>query len=450
MRPFIVLLVMLIGAVSVTVSAQEAPASAPTPATSVQAPAAAASSDVPDRPDLERVRNFTRVYELIRRAYVKKLDHDQLMDAAIKGMLAELDPHSAFLDNKGMQHLKEEAEGEYAGLGVVVSSLHDKMVVVSPIDDTPASKAGIRSGDIIVQVDGDPVDPNDVQASIDKLRGDPGTDVTLVLKHGADAEPETKTLTRAMISRQTVHVRQQVPGYAYIRISQFQRHTGDQLADKLGDYIDEQGTPKGVILDLRSNPGGLVKAATQVADLFLDDGLIVRTQGRVEGSDESYRATSGDVLHGAPMVVLVNEGTASAAEIVSGALHDLQRAVLVGRQTFGKGVVQTVLPVDDSHALKLTTARYYTPSGTSIQAEGITPDIVVPDLVAKAGDHPPMLVRGEADLPHHLRNGQKQDGAPTASASSAQNEDPSSLAETDYALAQALNVLQGMAMSRSD
>lgn len=422
---------------------------APASAASTAAPAAAASSAMPDRPSLEDIRNFTRVYEIIRQAYVKKVDNKALMNAAIKGMLSELDPHSAYLDKQGMRELREETSGQYAGLGVVVTSRDQQLVVIAPIDDTPAAKAGLKPGDVILKIDGAPVDPQDVAASIDKLRGKAGTKITLTLVHDqAGSMPVTKTLTRAMISMTSVRVRDIEPGYVYIRISQFQRDTAQDLDRQLSQLIAKNGQPKGVILDLRSNPGGLVMAATGVADSFLDGGLIVSTRGRVEGSDMSIRAQPGDLLAGAPMVVLVNHGTASAAEILSGALKDHHRAVIMGQRTFGKGVVQTVMTVDPTHVVKLTTARYYTPDGTSIQAEGITPDIIIPDLVAQTGDAPPSLIDSEADLPHHLHNENPKAVQASHAASAQTLADNSALAERDYALAQALSVLKGMVLAR--
>ncbi len=423
---------------------------APAPATSTTAPAPASSNALPDRPSLEDIRNFTRVYEIIRQAYVKKIGNEALMDAAIKGMLGQLDPHSAYLDREGMRELRQETSGEYAGLGVVVTSRDHKLVIIAPIDDTPAAKAGLKPGDTILEIDGTPVNPKDVEASIDKLRGKPGSKITLTLVHDkAGSLPFTRTLTRAMISMTSVHMREIDPGYAYIRISQFQSDTAHELDRELERLIAEHGQPKGIILDLRSNPGGLVMAATGVADTFLDGGLIVSTRGRVDGSDMSIHAHPGDLAKGAPMVVLVNHGTASAAEILSGALKDHHRALVMGRRTFGKGVVQTVMPVDTDHVLKLTTARYYTPDGTSIQAEGITPDIIIPDLVAKVGDAPPTLIDSEADLPHHLDNENPASVKASHAASALALADNSTLAEHDYALAQALSVLKGMVLART-
>lgn len=422
---------------------------APAAAASAAAPASAASSATPDRPSLEDIRNFTRVYEIIRQAYVKKVDNKALMTAAIQGMLSELDPHSAYLDRKGMRELREETSGQYAGLGVVVTSRDQQLVVIAPIDDSPAAEAGIKPGDVILKINGAPVDPQDVETSIDKLRGKAGSKVSLTMVHDQPGSmPFTKTLTRAMISMTSVRTRELDPGYVYIRISQFQSDTSPDLNRELGQLIAKDGQPKGVILDLRTNPGGLVTAATGVADTFLDNGLIVSTRGRVEGSDMSFRAHAGDLLKGAPMVVLVNHGTASAAEILSGALKDHHRALIMGQRTFGKGVVQTVMPVDNDHVLKLTTARYYTPDGTSIQAEGITPDIIIPDLVAHAGDAPPSLIDSEADLPHHLHNENPATVQANHAAAARTLAGNSALAEHDYALAQALSVLKGMVLAR--
>jgi carboxyl-terminal processing protease len=423
--------------------------SAPTPAASIAAPATAASRAAPDRPSLADIRNFTRVYEIIRQAYVRKVDNKTLMSAAIKGMLRELDPHSAYLDRKGMRELSEETSGHYAGLGVMVTGRDHQLVVIAPIDDTPADKAGIKPGDVILKIDDVPVDPKDVEASIDKLRGKPGSKITLTLVHDTNgAMPFTKTLMRALITMSSVHLRALEPGYLYIRISQFQAATADNLNHKLEQWIGKHGQPKGTVLDLRSNPGGLVSSAAGAADTFLNGGLIVRTRGRVHGSDMRLSAHPGDLLKGAPMVALVDHGTASAAEILAGALKDHHRALIMGQRTFGKGVVQTVIPVGADHVLKLTTARYYTPEGTSIQAQGIKPDIRIPDLVARAGNTPPTLIGSEADLPHHLANEHPQAPQVGATASARTLAKDSKLAEQDYALAQALSVLKGMVLAR--
>ncbi len=422
------------------------------PAIVMSAPALATSSALPDRPDLTTIRNFTQVYAIIRKAYVKKISNKALMQAAIRGMLSELDPHSAYLDREGMRQLSHETSGQYAGLGIIVTSRDHKLTVIAPLDDSPAAKAGIKSGDVILKVNGKPVDPDDVDASADKLRGKAGTKITLTIMHDKASVPVTKTLTRALISMTTVHVEPLTPddAYAYVRISQFQTTTAHDLDRDLADWIGKHGQPRGVVLDLRDNPGGLVSAAVGAADSFLDSGRIDSTKGRVAGSDNHYDAHPGDLLHGAPLVVLVNHGTASAAEILAGALKDNHRALIMGRRTFGKGVVQTVIPIDNDHVLKLTTARYYTPAGTSIQAEGITPDILVPELVAHAANAPPMLIGSEADLPHHLDNSDPAAVRASRSASARALAANKSLAENDYALSQALSVLQGMVMARNE
>lgn len=429
--------------------AQDAPQPAstvPAPAASSAAPAAA-SSAAPEPPDLQAIHNFTRVYEIIRRAYVDKVDNQALMHAAITGMLSKLDPHSAYLDRSGMHTLSQETSGQYSGLGVVVTVRDHKLMVIAPLDGTPADKAGIRPGDVILKINGDPVNPDNVQASIDQLRGKPGTKVTLVILHQKASVPVTKTLTRELIALTSVHLHQLAPGYLDIRISQFQSTTAHQLHHKLAEWIDQHGQPQGVVLDLRSNPGGVVKAAVSVADTFLNQGRIVSTRGRIQGSDLHFRAHPGDMLLGAPMVVLVNHGTASAAEIVTGALKDNHRAVVMGRRTFGKGVIQTVIPVDNDHVLKLTTARYYTPDDTSIQAEGITPDIILPDLVARAANSPPTVISSEAQLPHHLHNAHPAAVRASRAESAERRSANATMATHDYAMAQALNVLRGLVLA---
>jgi carboxyl-terminal processing protease len=426
--------------------AQTAPAdndAAPAAAASTDAPAAAASVD---RPDLDDIRNFTRVYEIVRQAYVEKVDNKTLMKAAISGMLAGLDPHSAYLDREGLQELTEDTTGEYSGLGVEVAQVDGELKVVAPIDDTPAARAGIKPGDIILRVDGKPVDPDAVDQSIKQLRGKAGTRITLTLVHEDSDKPLDVTMTRENIAITSVKVRELEPGYAYIRISQFQQDTAADLDRKLTALVAKDGAQKGAILDLRSNPGGLLTAAVGVGDAFLDSGGIVSTRGRVEDANMSFDAHPGDLLNGAPMVALVDNGTASAAEIVAGALKDHHRALIMGRRTFGKGVVQTVLPLDEDHAVKITTARYYTPNGTSIQAEGIKPDIAVADLVANRGDVAPSLIGSEADLPHHLAN--ENADATVAPVRVQDAGDGSLLAERDYALSEALNVLKGLALAK--
>jgi len=408
--------------------------------------APAAASSVPDRVDLDDVRNFSRVYEIVRQAYVEPVDNKTIMKAAISGMLSGLDPHSEYLDKDGLAELNEDTTGQYGGLGIEVLQVDGTLRIIAPIDDTPASRAGIKPGDTIVKIDGKVVDPENIDDMFKALRGDAGSKVTLTILHEKSDKPIDMPLVREKISVTSVKTREIEPGYAYIRLSQFQDDTAPDLEKKLGELIRKNGPQKGAILDLRSNPGGLLTAAVGVSDDFLNSGTIVTTRGRLQDSNLSFEAHSGDLLNGAPMVVLVDNGTASAAEIVAGALKDNRRALIVGRRTFGKGVVQTVLPLDNDHAVKITTARYYTPNGTSIQAEGIKPDIALADLAVNKADSAAVLVSSEADLPNHLANEDTKLGKDIDNDGSAEN---AKLATQDYALSQALNVLKGLALNRS-
>lgn len=426
------------------VQAQTAPAPS-TAAKKTAETAPAKASSVPDRVDLDDVRNFSRVYEIVRQAYVEPVDNKTLMKAAISGMLSGLDPHSEYLDKEGLDELSEDTTGQYGGLGIEVLQVDGTLRIIAPIDDTPASRAGIKPGDTIVKINGKVVDPENIDDMFKALRGDPGSKITLTILHEKSDKPIDMPLVREKISITSVKTREIEPGYAYIRVSQFQDDTAPDLEKKLGELIRKNGAQKGAILDLRSNPGGLLTAAVGVSDDFLNSGTIVTTRGRLQDSNLSFEAHAGDLLNGAPMVVLVDNGTASAAEIVAGALKDNHRALIVGRRTFGKGVVQTVLPLDNDHAVKITTARYYTPAGTSIQAEGIKPDIALADLAVNKSDSAAVLVSSEADLPNHLANEDSKLGKDIDNDGSAEN---AKLATQDYALSQALNVLKGLALNR--
>ena len=408
-------------------------------------PAKAASSESPDVVDMDDVRNFSRVYEMVRQAYVEKVDNKTLMKAAISGMLTGLDPHSEYLDKDGLAELSEDTTGQYGGLGIEVLQVDGTLRIVAPIDDTPASRAGIKPGDTIVKVDGTVVDSENIDDMFKKLRGEPGSKITLSVLHEKSDKPVDMALVRERISVTSVKVRELEPGYAYIRLSQFQEDTAPDLEKKLDELIKKNGPQRGAVLDLRSNPGGLLTAAVGVSDAFLDGGTIVTTRGRLQDANLSFSAHPGDLLKGAPMVVLVDNGTASAAEIVSGALKDNHRALIIGRRTFGKGVVQTVLPLDAEHAVKITTARYYTPNGTSIQAEGIKPDIALADLAVNKTDSAATLIGSEADLRNHLAN---EDGSKNRKDIDNDGSDENAkLATQDYALSQALNVLKGLALN---
>ena len=449
-RPSLGLAILLLLAVS-AVQAQSAPAigtSVPAPPVDVpaagqRAPASTASSANTDQVDLQQIRNFSRVYELVRQAYVEKVDNKTLMKDAITGMLAGLDPHSEYLDKEGLQQLSEDTSGQYSGLGIEVLQVDGGLKIVSPIDDTPAARAGIKPGDSIVKINDRLVDAQNINEMFQQLRGKPGSKITLTIAHEGSDKLIDLHLVREKISISSVKVRELEPGYAYIRVSQFQDDTAADLEKKLGQLIARDGPQKGAVLDLRNNPGGLLTAAVGVSDDFLDTGVIVTTRGRLADANMSFSAHPGDQLDGAPMIVLTNNGTASAAEIVSGALKDNHRALTMGQRTFGKGVVQTVLPLDADHAVKITTARYYTPNGTSIQAEGIKPDIALADLTVNKADSAPVLISSEADLPNHLVNENAKAAADIGNDGSAAD---ARLATSDYALAQALNVLKGMAL----
>ncbi|WP_448098968.1 S41 family peptidase [Luteibacter yeojuensis] len=443
-HPLRLALALALGAVVAipAVQAQQKPIKQPDAPAASSTSAAAVVEKADDAVSLDDVRNFTRVYHIVQQAYVEKLDNKTIMNAAISGMLQNLDPHSEYLDKEGLDELDEDTTGQYGGLGIEVLQVDGMLKIVSPIDDTPASRAGIKPGDTILKVDGMVVDSQNIDEAFKKLRGDPGSKITLTILHEKSDKPIDLPLVRERINVTSVKVRQLDPGYVYIRLSQFQEDTATDLDKKLSDFIKKNGAPRGAVLDLRSNPGGLLTTAVGVADTFLDSGTIVTTKGRLPDANLHFDAHPGDLLKGAPMVILTDNGTASAAEIVSGALKDNHRALIMGRRTFGKGVVQTVLPLDQEHAVKITTARYYTPAGTSIQAEGIKPDIALADLAVNKADTPPQLIGSEADLPNHLVN--EKAAADDKNAT----DDDGKLAIEDYALSQALNVLKGMALNR--
>jgi carboxyl-terminal processing protease len=394
---------------------------------------------------MDDIRNFSRVFEVVRQAYVEKVDSKTLMKAAITGMLGGLDPHSEYLDKEGLERLAEDTTGQYSGLGIEVLQMDGGLRIVSPIDDTPASRAGIKAGDNIVKINGTVVDAKNVDKMFKQLRGRPGSKIALTIVHANSDKLIDLNLVRENIAISSVKLRELEPGYIYVRISQFQDDTADDLTHKLTAFISQHGAPKGAVLDLRNNPGGLLTAAVGVSDDLLDNGVIVTTRGRLQDANMGFKAHPGDLLNGAPVVVLTNNGTASAAEIVAGALKDNHRALTVGQRTFGKGVVQTVLPLDGEHAVKITTARYYTPNGTSIQAEGIRPDIALADLAVGKMDAAPTLISSEADLPNHLAN---ENSNATIADNAAADAADAKLATGDYVLAQGLNVVKGMALGR--
>ena len=370
-------------------------------------PPLAASSDDPDAAEtapskvpLDEIRRYVAVYNAVKDAYVEPVDDKKLMHSAIRGLLLDLDPHSTYFDKEDAEEFDEQATGSYDGVGVELLQQPDNTLrVIAPIDGTPAAKAGIRSGDVIIAIDGKPIGNED---GMEPLRGEPGSKLTLTIAREGKPKPFDVTLTRETIRIASVHSRMLEPGYGYVRINSFQADTGADFQRNVAT-LQANGKLKGLVLDLRSNPGGLLVSAVQVADDLLDKGTIVSTRGRIAISDSKFDATPGDRLQGTPVVVLVDAGSASAAEVLAGALRDNQRARVIGSRTFGKGSVQTVLPLDNGDSVKLTTALYYTPSGKSIQASGIVPDVVLkPDAPATKESSAPYDY-SEATLPGHLR-----------------------------------------------
>jgi len=321
-------------------------------------------------------RMLATVLERVKHDYVNPVDDHQLLQAAIRGMVASLDPYSAYLDGDEYDEVKINSSGRYSGVGIDLSIEDEQVVVIAPFDGSPAAQAGIRSGDVIVTIDGVPVNTSTLADTIGRMRGAEGTSVKIGIMREGNPEPMLFTLKRSRVDLHSVRGELLEPGYPYVRISQFSETTGDDLNSTLKDLRKHNGAPlKGLVLDLRDNPGGVLEAAVAVADAFLDSGVIVTAKGRTADSKFEMDATPGDVLNGAPIIVLVNGGSASAAEIVAGALKDQHRAKLMGRTTFGKGSVQTIIPLSDDRAVKLTTSLYYTPSGVSINHRGIAPDI---------------------------------------------------------------------------
>jgi carboxyl-terminal processing protease len=395
--------------------------------------------DGADAVPLEDLRTFTDVYMRIKRNYVEEVDDATLLENAIRGMLSGLDPHSSYLSERDFRDLQIGTSGEFGGLGIEVGMEDGFVKVIAPIDDTPASRAGVKAGDLIIRLDDKPVKGMTLNEAVNEMRGPKGTDITLtIIREGVD-QPLRITVTRDTIRVRSVRSEVLEPGFGYIRISNFQSKTAQNLVEEVQKLQKDGNGLRGLILDLRNNPGGVLNGAVGVSDAFLEDGLIVYTEGRAPDSQFRYQASPGDVLKGAPMVVLVNEGSASASEIVAGALQDHQRAVIMGTQTFGKGSVQTILPLRQETALKLTTARYFTPNGRSIQAEGIVPDIKLERLTVAEGDSEAALRPvTEADLSRHL---QRQRAAEETRQEAPDN---GSLAKRDYQLYEALNLLKGL------
>ncbi|RHW21371.1 peptidase S41 [Pseudomonas jilinensis] len=390
---------------------------------------------------LNELRTFAEVLDRIRSAYVEPVDDATLLENAIRGMLEGLDPHSAYLEPEAFQGLQDSTTGQFGGLGIEIGQEDGFIRVISPIDDTPAARAGIEAGDLIIKIDDQPVKGMSLVDAVNLMRGEAGSKVTLTLVRGTGSPFEVE-LTRAVIRVASVRSEELESGYAYLRITQFQNNTGDEVRRSLGS-LNPNGELKGLVLDLRNNPGGVLQSAVEVADSFLDQGLIVYTQGRLSNAEMRFSATSNNPSRGVPLVVLINGGSASASEIVAGALQDHARAVIMGTDSFGKGSVQTVLPLNNDRALKLTTALYYTPNGRSIQAQGIVPDIHVER--GRVTQEREEAGYREADLQRHLGNinGEERTTRQVQAERSERRQD------TDYQLSQALNLLKGLNITRS-
>ncbi|KTD23838.1 carboxy-terminal protease [Legionella lansingensis] len=401
---------------------------------------------------MEDVQRFSNAIGQIKKYYVKPVDDKELFDNAIRGMLNGLDPHSTYLDEDSFKELQTSTSGEFGGLGIEVTMEEGVVKVVTPLVDTPAWKAGIKAGDYIIKLGTKSVQGITLKEAVDLMRGKEGTTLDLTILRKGESKPLSFSVVREKILVKSVKSKLLDDGYGYIRLTQFQAMTGDDMERALAQLKQQAGGKlKGLILDLRNNPGGLLDSAIQVSDAFLDAGksgkpeLIVYTQGRLPGSKFTALANPGDILDNAPLVVLINNGSASASEIVAGALKDNKRAIILGTQSFGKGSVQTVLPLDDKRGIKLTTALYYTPAGTSIQAKGITPDIVVEEISVPKADNKAGAFAGfsEADLNGHLLNGETEKQGNHLAV-----KDDEDLLHEDYQLYAALTILKGLAVAK--
>ena len=386
---------------------------------------------------LNQLQAFSEVYLKIKQNYVQDITDKELFDNAIKGMLEGLDPHSTFLNEKDFKDLQIGTKGEFGGLGIEVTMEDGFVKVITPIDDTPAYKAGVKSGDLIIEIDAKPVKGLSLNQAVDLMRGKVGSPILLTIARTGENGPIEIKIVRAKIKVKSVKYEIIDDNYGYIRISSFQNKTGNNLYDAISNLKkDAKGNIKGFVIDMRNNPGGVLGAAVDVSDAFIKGKKkLVFTKGKTENAVYEFTSNNTDLAEGKPIVVLINGGSASASEIVAGALQDHKRAIIMGTQSFGKGSVQSILPITSKTAVKITTARYYTPNGRSIQAKGITPDIIVKDLELSSLNKNKMIK--ESDLKGHLKNTDKKnkDGEPQA-----QNKK----LENDYQLSEAINLLKGL------
>ena len=383
---------------------------------------------------LEELQMFADVFNQIRQGYVESVPDSKLFELAVQGMLSGLDPHSVFLKEKAFDSLQETTKGEFSGLGIEIGQDRGYVTIIAPIDGSPAEAAGLEAGDVILKIDGESVRDLPVNKSVELMRGPTGSEVLLTIGRRGVADPFDVSVIRDIIKVPSVRSRELMEGYLWLRASQFQRDTGQEAIAKIESALSE-GPLEGIVLDLRNNPGGVLGASVDMAGAFLDGGLVVYTEGRHPQSKDRFEATPGDMIKEVPIVVLINGGSASASEIVAGALQDRRRAVIMGTRSFGKGSVQTILPVTDTRAVKLTTALYYTPNGRSIQAEGIVPDIVVERAEVKSVESNRRTK--EADLQGSLSGGDPAD-------SQSESEALTELRNSDNQLYEALTLLRGI------
>lgn len=391
-----------------------------------------------DQIPFEDLQAFTEVFSKVKSDYVESVDDKKLIEDAIRGMLSGLDPHSAFLNTSEFSDLKIGTTGQFGGLGIEVGMENGFVKVISPIDDTPASRAGVQASDLIIKLDERSVKGMTLNEAVKIMRGKPNTSIDLTIVREGEPKPFVISITREIIRVKSVKNRMLEPGFGYVRITNFQSRTTTDLLKAISDLQKEERL-KGMVLDLRNNPGGVLNGAVGVSDAFIDDGLIVYTEGRIDDSSHRYLATPGDSLNGAPLVVLVNGGSASASEIVAGAIQDHKRGIIMGTKSFGKGSVQTIQELRNGSAVKLTTARYFTPNGRSIQATGIEPDIKLSTVKLSEADEKARDTYSESDLEGRLSN-------PNGDKSSADDEkdDSDALAKSDFQLYEALNLLKGL------
>jgi carboxyl-terminal processing protease len=400
----------------------------------------AVSLDIP----FESLQAFTDVFSRVKSDYVEGVDDKKLIEDAIRGMLSGLDPHSAFMNTAEFNELKVGTTGQFGGLGIEVSMENGFVKVISPIDDTPASRAGLKPSDLIIQLDEAPVKGMTLNDAVKIMRGEPDTYILLTIVREGESAPLEFTITREIIRVKSVKSKILEDGYGYVRIASFQSRTTTDLLKSITD-LQKKAPLKGLVLDLRNNPGGVLSGAVGVSNAFINDGLVVYTEGRIDDSSHRYTATPGDSLNGAPLIILINGGSASASEIVAGAMQDHKRAIIMGTKSFGKGSVQTIQELQNGSAVKITTARYFTPNGRSIQAKGIVPDIVLKTLRLPASDKKVLKLFSENDLSGHLSNpedDEKVDDEQTATPKD--KETIENLAEVDFQLYEALNLLKGM------